>query len=75
MAVIWDFEATTGMTEAAIQPEENPADHMVSVPRLAFDGVSCSCTQFASVGAIIHTPDKGAIAAQLQGDCLQSRCS
>ena len=36
MAVIWDFEPTTGMTGAAIQPEETPADHMVSVPRLAY---------------------------------------
>ena len=34
MTVIWDFEPTTGMTGAAIQPEEKPADHMVSVPTL-----------------------------------------
>ena len=66
MAVIWDFEPTTGMTGAAIQPEEKPADHMVSVPRLAFDEVSCNCTQFPSVGDIVRTPDTGAIAARLQ---------
>ena len=28
MAVIWDFEPTTGMTAAAIQPVEKPADRM-----------------------------------------------
>ena len=61
MAVIWDFQPTTGMTGAAIQPEEKPADHMVSVPRLAFDEVSCNCTQFPSVGDIVRTPDTGAI--------------
>ena len=66
MAVIWDFEPTTGMTGAAIQPEEKPADHMVSVPRLAFDEVSCNCTQFPGVGDIVRTPDTGAIAARLQ---------
>ena len=66
MAVIWDFEPTTGMTGAAIQPEEKPADHMVSVPRLAFDEVSCNCTQFPCVGDIVRTPDTGAIAARLQ---------
>ena len=61
MAVIWDFQPMTGMTGAAIQPEEKPADHMVSVPRLAFDEVSCNCTQFPSVGDIVRTPDTGAI--------------
>ena len=66
MAVIWDFEPTTGMTGAAIQPEEKPADHMVSVPRLAFDEVSCNCTQFPCGGDIVRTPDTGAIAARLQ---------
>ena len=72
MAVIWDFEPTTGMTGAAIQPEEKPADHMVSVPRLAFDEVSCNCTQFPSVGDIVRTPDTGAIAARLQNLDLSS---
>ena len=72
MAVIWDFEPTTGMTGAAIQPEEKPADHMVSVPRLAFDEVSCNCTQFPSVGDIVRTPDTGAIAARLQNFDLSS---
>ena len=66
MAVIWDFEPMTGMTGAAIQPEEKPADHMVSVPRLAFDEVSCNCTQFLGVGDIVRTPDTGAIAEWLQ---------
>ena len=72
MAVIWDFQPTTGMTGAAIQPEEKPADHMVSVPRLAFDEVSCNCTQFPSVGDIVRTPDTGAIAARLQNLNLSS---
>ena len=72
MAVIWHFEPTTGMTGAAIQPEEKPADHMVSVPRLAFDEVSCNCTQFPSVGDIVCTPDTGAIAARLQNLDLSS---
>ena len=72
MAVIWHFEPTTGMTGAAIQPEEKPADHMVSVPRLAFDEVSCNCTQFPSVGDTVRTPDTGAIAARLQNLDLSS---
>ena len=72
MAVIWDFEPTTGMTGAAIQPEETPADHVVSVSRLAFDEVSCNCTQFPSVGDIVRTPDTRAIAAQLQNLDLSS---
>ena len=66
MAVIWDFKATTGMTAAAIQPVEKPADHMASVLRVAFDGVSCKCTNVPSVGDIMSTPDTRAIAAQLQ---------
>ena len=72
MAVIWDFKQTTGMIGAAIQPKEKPADHMVSVPRLAFDEVSCNCTQFLWVGDIVRTPDTGAIAAQLQNLDLSS---
>ena len=72
MAVIWDFQPTTSMRGAAIQPEEKPADHMVSVPRLAFDEVSCNCTQFPSVGDIVRTPDTGAIAARLQNLNLSS---
>ena len=72
VAVIWDFEPTTGMTGAAIQPEEKAADHMVFVPRLAFDEVLCNCTQFPSAGDIVRTPDTGAIAARLQNLDLSS---
>ena len=60
------------MTGAAIQPEEKPADHKASVPRLAFDEVSCNCTQFPSIGDIVCKPDTGAIAARLQNLDLSS---
>ena len=66
IAVIWDFERTVGMTGAAVQPVDKPADNMAAIARLAFDTLSCNCTNFPSVGNVMITPSSGLIAQQMQ---------
>ena len=66
IAVIWHFESTVGMTEAAVQPVDKPADNMSAIARLAFDTLSCNCTNFPSVGNVMIMPSRGLISRQMQ---------
>jgi len=54
------------MTGAAVQPVDKPADYMLAIARLAFDMLSCNCTNFPSVGNVMITPSGGLIARQMQ---------